>query len=510
MIKMNIFDQIRIYKKQKFKKLRVAQMLDIDVQTVRKYWDMEMKDFLAYSDERKKRTRIMDKYEGFVVDKLRAYPDCSTAQIYDWLREHHGESFKPSYASARLFIKRIRERDGIPKSTPFRQYQAVEDKPLGIQAQVDLGSEWIRNQYGSRVRVYAFCMCLSSSRYKFVYFKKTPFTAEDFIYAHDMAFRFFGGRTKEIVYDQDRVLCVSENAGDLLFTNTFMIYKQFAGFEVHLCRAADPESKGKIEAVVKFVKNNFLKHRTFYTIDRLNNEAVDWLDRTGNGLVHNTTKAIPKEVFKLEKDFLQTVSAIAKPPNKKNYLVRKHNVIHYQGSWYSVPYGTYRPNLFVSAQECNDILIISDLEGNELVRHHISAIKGKTVRHIPKEKLENTKFKQLYDTVVQLLGNTNMVIQFLTKNRERYPRYGYDQFAIIKKIAGTYVLKKIHDAIEYCLERELYSANMLKDTLKYFETVENNHSNDPASDVQLPLKYALVTATTRDLSYYTKIYGGNG
>ena len=32
---------------------------------------------------------------------------------------------------------------------------------------------------------------------------------------------------------------------------------------MRLCRAYDPESKGKVEAVVKFLKYNFAKHRTF-------------------------------------------------------------------------------------------------------------------------------------------------------------------------------------------------------------------------------------------------------
>ena len=42
----------------------------------------------------------------------------------------------------------------------------------------------------------------------------------------------------------------------------------------------------KVESVVKYVKNNFLKYRIFHGISTLNSEGLSWLDRTGNGLVH--------------------------------------------------------------------------------------------------------------------------------------------------------------------------------------------------------------------------------
>ena len=64
-------------------------------------------------------------------------------------------------------------------------------------------------------------MALSHSRKRFAVVQDHKFNAEEFIAAHDMAFRYFGGRTEEIVYDQDRVMTVRENAADLLLTEAF-------------------------------------------------------------------------------------------------------------------------------------------------------------------------------------------------------------------------------------------------------------------------------------------------
>jgi len=171
----------------------------------------------------------------------------------------------------------------------IRQYGENPDLPFGYQAQVDMGQKKMKDINGNMVKIYIFAMVLSSSRYKFVLFQLEPFDAETFIRAHDLAFKYFGGRPSEIVYDQDRVMVVSENRGDIIYTEAFDNYRNYAGFSVHLCRGSDPESKGKVEAVVKFVKGNFLSCRVFYGIASLNSDGLSWLDRTGNGKVHETT-----------------------------------------------------------------------------------------------------------------------------------------------------------------------------------------------------------------------------
>lgn len=78
---------------------------------------------------------------------------------------------------------------------------------------------------------------------------------------HVNAFHYFEGMPEEIFYDQDALLAFSKNAGDLIMTSEFTKYLQTRKFAIYLCRKSDPESKEKIEQVVKFVKNNFSKNR---------------------------------------------------------------------------------------------------------------------------------------------------------------------------------------------------------------------------------------------------------
>lgn len=94
--------------------------------------------------------------------------------------------------------------------------------------------------------------------------------AGTFVYytgCHEKEFEFYGGMTEEIVYDQDKLMIVSENGGDIIYTEEFQAYRQQRGFCIYLCQGADPDSKGKIENVVNFIKGNLAKNRVFHQLD---------------------------------------------------------------------------------------------------------------------------------------------------------------------------------------------------------------------------------------------------
>ena len=126
---------------------------------------------------------------------------------------------------------------------------------------------------------------------------KAPFNTSDIIRIHENAFEYYGGFPEEAVYDQDHLILVSENHGELIYTKEFAAYLQTRKFAVHMCRKADPESKGRVEKVVDFVKENFASNRIFNSIDRWNEGCLKWLMRRGNGKTHGTTRKIPAEVL---------------------------------------------------------------------------------------------------------------------------------------------------------------------------------------------------------------------
>ena len=83
----------------------------------------------------------------------------------------------------------------------------------------------------------------------------------------------------------------------------------------------DPESKGKIENVVKYVKYNFADSRKFTSIDNWNERCLARGKRTGNHNVHQTIKKRPYEVFLPRKATLTPVSYLLSDESTNEFHV---------------------------------------------------------------------------------------------------------------------------------------------------------------------------------------------
>ena len=346
--KWEMYMEIHQLLKQGFSKTKVAKKLGISRTTVYRYLKRNPETMSKWIKTTKRRRRKLDVYKNEILGWLRKNPDMTAAQVLDWLQEKY-EHLEVAESTVRLYVRELRKKYDIPKETVTRDYEAVPEAPLGAQIQVDFGETKQHTPDNKTVKLYCISFVLSHSRYKYMEWLDRPFTTRDVIQAHENAFRYYGGIADELVYDQDSLILVSENGGELILTKEFQAYREERNLIVRMCRKADPESKGKIESVIKYVKNNFAKHRVYHGLDVWNESAWKWLKRTGNYKHHHTTKKRPVEVFALEKQHLRQVSSpIA------NYLdcdanhdssitrsVRKDNTIWYQSNRYSVPLETY-------------------------------------------------------------------------------------------------------------------------------------------------------------------------
>ncbi|TMN22624.1 IS21 family transposase [Lentibacillus cibarius] len=278
----------------------------------------------------KTRSKKLDPYHNDILSWLKEHTDMSAAQVFDWLQEKYGYT-GVAESTVRNYVRDLRQHYHLPKVLTVRQYEAVPDPPMGKQMQVDFGETRQQTTKGEEVKLYFISFVLSHSRYKVVIWLDRPFTTKDVLWAHEKTFEVLGGMPEEIVFDQDRLILVNENGGDLIYTAAFQSYQEERGFNVYMCRGADPESKGRIENVVGFVKKSFAKHRIFDNIDKWNEACQAWIDRTGNGKVHNTTKKRPNAVFQLEKKHLRPIhkksTIFHQDSSSITVTVRKDNTI---------------------------------------------------------------------------------------------------------------------------------------------------------------------------------------
>jgi len=267
-----------------------------------------------------------------------------------------------------------------------------------------------------------------------------------------------------------------------------------------MCRGADPESKGKIESVVKYVKGNFLENRIYVDDGILNGGILDWLERTANAKVHGTTKRIPSEVFKEEQNHLKPLACI--PENKDAFVcrtVRKDNTIVYGSNRYSVPLGTYTSNPEVHVEERDGVLLIQTVFGEAICEHRVSTGKGILIQNTNHLRDRSSSLDRIQDELDALLNGRAM--DFLQAIRADKSRYARDQFKLIRTLFDRYGLAAVLEAVDFCSGSRLFSANYMKDYLE--------HSAPPLAALSLPIipigdrKYH-VTTEKRPLEVYAK------
>jgi hypothetical protein len=257
------------------------------------------------------------------------------------------------------------------------------------------------------------------------------------------------------------LLLVDENKGDLILTDAFRKYAEHRRFKLHFCRKSDPESKGKIENVVKYVKYNFLRGRIFVNIDTLNGQGMAWLSRTANAKVHAATNKIPYQEWLIEKTYLRPVLSSFKPESVlESYNVRKDNTISFKGNFYRVPVGTYKPPRTTVWTEVTDgdLLIIYDTGNKKIASHKLYPGKGKTIGGSNYKRDFSSGIDQLIDDLSGQFTNPDQAKEYLLQIRLDKPRYIRDQLQHIKKLVGIYDIQVMSQAMIFCIENRIYRA----------------------------------------------------
>ena len=140
----------------------------------------------------------------------------------------------------------------------------------GEEAQVDFGYLGKFFKGDKMVKVWCFSIVLSYSRYS--YHKiVTNQSVSTFINCHIEAFEYFGGVPYTVKIDNLKAGVITPN----FYEPT--IQRQYSDFLLHYkstpitARIRRGQDKGKVEAGVKYVKNNFLKrinHQDFYQLEK--------------------------------------------------------------------------------------------------------------------------------------------------------------------------------------------------------------------------------------------------
>lgn len=303
------------------------------------------------SFNKSQRSSKLDEFKEYVKKR---YEECALSSIR-LLQEIGPMGYTGSVQTLRRYLQGFRSsRKAIARATV-----RFETAP-GAQAQVDWGyCGQFKNSVGQLIRVYGFVIVLSFSRMMYIRFTssmKLPILID----CHMEAFRYFGGCTRSLLFDNMKQVRLGAKEWNPLFLDFVNHY----GIIPKTCRPRRPRTKGKVERSIDYVKDNFLNGRSFVDFDDLNAQGLHWLDGTANVPTHGTTGKRPIDLLSTENLIPYSCAPTYQIATRALRKVDCESFVRFDRSRYWVPPENIGKTVLVSHANgritirCNDLIIV--------------------------------------------------------------------------------------------------------------------------------------------------------
>lgn len=276
------------------------------------------------------RGSILDPYKPRIDALLAKYPELSAVRVLEEIRKGP-EGYAGQVSLVRDYLRQRRPGRG-------RVYQEVMYEPAQAM-QVDWGSCG-RLRIGSTQRnVSVFVAVLCYSRMCYLEFCLSQRKAE-FYRAIVHALEFFGGSPRCIIFDNLKAAVLNGSGRHACLHPEFLALCGHFCLEPIACQRRDPESKGIVEAGVRYVKRNALQGRGDELVrwEDYTQLATTWRDEVANVRLHSATQQRPIDRFQQERSLLRPLPSLAFDTDEVvSVVVSSHARVHFDGNRYSVP-----------------------------------------------------------------------------------------------------------------------------------------------------------------------------
>jgi transposase len=481
-----------------------SRELNLSKNTVHKYYNMSQDSIDSYRSNYTRKSQF-DIALTLIEEKLSNDEDLSATNLFRSVKESHPD-ITAEIRAFRNYIHPIRLK--YKELKQHRIYTPVIYTAKECKVQADFGEFKMPNatKISGKLTtlIYFLSFVFSHSTTRFVVYQTRHFNTNDSLVAHKKFFRFIGGVPKEIAYDQTKLVVIDEEYGEVDFNKKFDQFRQKCGFRPYVCAKNSPESKGKIEQTVGYVKREFLKGREFHDLEALNKENLIWLSEV-NAKQHDNKQKSRHDMFLEEKEYFVSKQF---PMQLEERKVDKVGLISFEGNKYSVPYEYQRKIVAVNSEASYLYLYDRDTLA-QLAQHNIPLSKGETVinyAHYPCkiEKLENLRIKA-HEALSDIDFGEVLVNRLISDN----PDIAGKQVRGLLTLATKY--EPIHwnsikssllrlPEIRYSLIKELLRVSELRIANKNFGSVAYQSSTAASLCTEQPT----FSVIDRDLKIYNK------
>ena len=306
---------------------------------------------------RPRRPALVDPFIPFITEVLEQFPTLTAARLFDMVKER---GYPGGPDNFRHRIAELRPR------RPREAYLRLRTLP-GEQAQLDW-AHFGKLTIGRAERpLMAFVMVLSYSRYTFMRFFLNA-TLANLVRGHVEAFSVFGGCTRTILYDNMKSVVLERRGDAIRFHPTLLELAAHYRFEPRPVAPARGNEKGRVERLIRFIRDSFFSARRFRDLEDLNAQADVWCrTRAAERPCPEDRQRTVQEVFDEERPQLLDLPDNPFPCEERVEVnVAKTPYVRFDLNDYSIPFECTRRTLVVFAT----LDTVRILDGNDVIASH--------------------------------------------------------------------------------------------------------------------------------------------
>jgi len=458
MIKRRTIFEIHRLKNLGWSNRRIARELRVGRTTVRKYLENPEQTV----SKRTPRPSKLDPYRDLIDQFLEQDPRVKAPVILQRLQQN---GFDGKITILRDYLQKVRGQ--IKYREPFIRFES----PPGKQMQIDWGHFGSLSYGETKRKLYALAVIESYSRMSYVEF--THSQKQDALHQCLLnAFKFFGGPPEEIVVD-NMLTAVIERQGCLIrFNEAFLDFLRVFKIVPVACNVRAPHEKGKIESIIKYLRQNFWPLRSFTDLKDVQAQVIEWLNTVANVRIHQTTGQRPKDRFSKI-----TLRALPEPlpdcRETSQVLVHKDFAVRFDGNAYTTPPWCIGKKLTLKA----DKTTVTIYYQQKPVATHSRCWKRKERIELPSHREQVKKMKKRLWQDKQIAAFSSLAqeardyLEALLKARQPIKK-NVSRLLSLKDEYGT--LSLIH-AVKKALHHKAYGADYIENILYQEMTPQNHH-----------------------------------
>lgn len=228
---------------------------------------------------RKASSTVITGYTGILDEMLKA-GITNSAVCLKKLQQNGfpgGKTVVKDYIASHLHLVPAPRHAVAPQGNRGRRYFTGP----GEAFQMDWGFTKVQAIDGREYNVACFAMICHHCGQRYIEFFPNA-KQENLFIGMIHAFRYMGVPNYVLTDNMKSVVIRRDLDGNPVWQKDYEQFMKIIGFQTKLCKPRHPFTKGKVERLVRFVKDNFLAGRIFWNITDLNDMALEWCSEQNN------------------------------------------------------------------------------------------------------------------------------------------------------------------------------------------------------------------------------------